>query len=278
MERKYLWIGGICFGLLVCGGLLVYVSSQNSAQRVIEAISKDQEGQGLEVHSSDADGESDDDHNQIEPSGTATSNPIEPSDTDKGVQEKQSTFVEKKENLATESVQENKAQKEEVAPKKEKIKSSSLKIQNKLVNFGFSIPSKPRTIDTIILHSSYDATGSDTYSVNGIIDQWKGYGVAPHYFIGRDGTVYQLVKDENIAYHAGVSVVPDGRTNVNDFSIGVEIANTLTDTYTDEQYTVVKALIASLKSTYAIKYVLGHDDIAPGRKSDPWNFDWKKIK
>ena len=151
-------------------------------------------------------------------------------------------------------------------------------ITTQLVNFGFAVPSKPRTIDTIILHTSYDATGSDPYSVSGIIAQWKNYGVAPHYFIGHTGTVYQLVKDENIAYHAGVSKMPDGRTNVNDFSIGIEMASTQKGDYTEEQYASLKKLIALVKEKHAIKYILGHNDIAPVRKTDPWNFDWKKLK
>lgn len=152
-----------------------------------------------------------------------------------------------------------------------------LDIHNKLVSFGFSVPSKPRNIDTIILHSSHDSVGDDPYSIDGIIDIYKGYGVSAHYLLARDGGVYRLVKDEDIAYHAGVSKVPDGRTQVNDFSIGIEIVNTKTGEYTDAQYVAVKKLIASLKEKYTIKYILGHDDIAPDRKSDPWNFDWKKL-
>ncbi len=157
------------------------------------------------------------------------------------------------------------------------VAPSKFSVSEKLVTFGFAVPSKPRTIDTIVLHSSYDAVGSDPYSVSGVIAEWKGYDVAPHYLIARDGHIYRLVKDENIAYHAGVSKVSDGRTNVNDFSIGIEILNTKTDDYTDAQYTAVKKLIGNLKEKYAIKYVLGHDDIAPGRKTDPWNFEWKKL-
>lgn len=155
--------------------------------------------------------------------------------------------------------------------------TSKVAIHNKLVSFGFATPSKPRTIDTIILHSSYDALGDDPYSVSGVIAEWKDAGVAPHYLIARDGTVYRLVKDEDIAYHAGVSQVPDGRTNTNDFSLGIEILNTKTDTYTDAQYASVRQFIAFLKGAYTIKYILGHDAIAPGRKTDPWNFDWKKL-
>lgn len=150
-------------------------------------------------------------------------------------------------------------------------------IKNRLISFGFEKASG-RMIDTIVLHSSYNNTGGGEYSVDSVIGIWKSYGVAPHYLIDRKGNVYRLVEDKNIAYHAGVSQVPDGRTDVNKFSIGIEMLNSLDDKYTDAQYKAVHDLAAYLKGKYEIKYVLGHDDIAPGRKTDPWNFDWKKLK
>jgi hypothetical protein len=156
-------------------------------------------------------------------------------------------------------------------------KTDKLSIENRLVDFGYAVPSKRRTIDTIVLHSSYDALGSDPYSIKGIIKEYEEYGVSAHYLIGRDGAVYRLVAEENVSYHAGVSKVPDGRTNVNDFSIGIELVNTTTGKYTDDQYEALKALLASLKKKYDIKYILGHSDIAPDRKTDPWNFDWKRL-
>lgn len=173
----------------------------------------------------------------------------------------------------------------QVAPKKEDSKTSNeqkesetkLSVRDRLVNFGFAVPRRPRTIDTIILHSSYDALGDDPYSISGIIKEYGDAGVAAHYLIGRNGTIYRLVKEENVAYHAGVSKVPDGRTDVNGFSIGIEMVNTLEGKFTDEQYAAVKRLIKDIKSRRVIKYVLGHDDIAPDRKTDPWNFDWKRL-
>ncbi len=111
-----------------------------------------------------------------------------------------------------------------------------------------------------------------------MIAEWRDAGVAPHYLVDRDGIVRRLVKDEDIAFHAGVSQVPDGRKNVNGFSIGIEIINTLDGAYTDKQYASVKNLLVFLKNRYTIKYVLGHDDIAPGRKTDPWNFDWIRVR
>ena len=164
-----------------------------------------------------------------------------------------------------------------VATPMDTSKKDSLEITNKLVSFGFQ-KSSGRKIDTVIIHSSYDALGSDPYDISGLIKEYQQYGVAPHYLIDRDGEVYLLVEEKNIAYHAGLSEVPDGRVNVNAFSIGIEMMNTKTDKYTEEQYDFLKNLLKDIENRYEIKYTLGHDEIAPGRKSDPWNFNWDKIK
>jgi hypothetical protein len=155
--------------------------------------------------------------------------------------------------------------------------SNSLKIVDKLLSSGFQAASG-RTIDTIVIHSSYDAIGGDPYSVNGIISEYKNYGVSAHYLIDRGGAIYRLVEEKNIAYHAGTSRLPDGRTNVNEISIGIELINTKNSNFTNEQYASLQSLIESIKGRYEIKYILGHNQIAPGRKDDPWNFNWGKIK
>lgn len=157
-------------------------------------------------------------------------------------------------------------------------KTSTVKIIDRLMSGGFAVPKQPRTIDTIVLHSSYDLAGSDPYSVSGIVKEYEDYGVSAHYLIDRAGTIYRLVEDKNIAYHAGVSKMPDGRRNANDFSIGIEMMNTETGQFTKAQYAAVNDLAAHLKKQYPIKSVVGHSDIAPGRKTDPWNFDWKRLK
>ncbi|EKE18951.1 MAG: hypothetical protein ACD_9C00188G0005 [uncultured bacterium] len=155
-------------------------------------------------------------------------------------------------------------------------KNETGKIVNKLISWGFQ-KATDRKIDTIIVHSSYDALGDDPYSVDGIIAIYKQYAVGAHYLIARDGVIYRLVEDKNIAYHAGVSEVPDGRTNVNAFSIGIEMINTKDGKYTDEQYDALNGLIGNLQKDNEIKYILGHDEIAPDRKTDPWNIDWKRV-
>ena len=158
------------------------------------------------------------------------------------------------------------------------VTTKAPKIINKLVNWGFT-KEESRAIDTIIIHSSYNVLGNNTHDVEDIINkEYKPAGVSPHYIIARDGTIYRLVQDKNIAYHAGVSKMPDGRTNVNNFSLGIEIVETTSESPSDKQYTALKNLIMYLKGKYKIKYVLGHSDIAPGRKTDPWNFNWKRIK
>jgi N-acetyl-anhydromuramyl-L-alanine amidase AmpD len=150
-------------------------------------------------------------------------------------------------------------------------------IINKKVNWGYTASSQ-RNINTIIIHSSYDALGDEPYDLNGLIKEYQQYGVAPHFLINRKGNVYRLVDEKNIAYHAGISKMPDGRTSVNNFSIGIELMNTKDDDYTKNQYSSLNELIGYLENQYNIKYVLGHQDISPDRKTDPWNFDWKEIR
>jgi N-acetyl-anhydromuramyl-L-alanine amidase AmpD len=184
----------------------------------------------------------------------------------------------------TDNNQEKNSPTKEILPENTKNNTSetkespkNIKIIQKLVSWGFSKSSAPRIINTIIIHSSYDALGGDPYDVSALIKEYKSYGVAPHYLIDRSGNIYQLVKDNNIAYHAGESKMPDGRTGVNNFSLGIEIMTTEKDSPTEAQYQSLSNLIGYIKKDYKIGDVLGHNQIAPGRKTDPWNFNWNKI-
>lgn len=160
--------------------------------------------------------------------------------------------------------------------KNDNVSKDAGKIVDKMMTSGFK-QSSGRKIDTIIIHTSYNAIGEDPYDVNDVIKQYEQYEVSAHYLIARNGTIYRLVKDQNIAWHAGVSKMPDGRTNVNDFSIGIEVINTKEGKFSDAEYGALNDLIASLKEKYPIKNILGHEDIAPGRKTDPWGIDWKNV-
>ncbi|MDD3322312.1 MAG: N-acetylmuramoyl-L-alanine amidase [Paludibacter sp.] len=148
-----------------------------------------------------------------------------------------------------------------------------LKIVDKTVSFGMR-EANNRSIDAIIVHSTFNNSGGEKYDIDLVIKQFSSYGVSSHYVIGRDGTVYQLVKEQNVSYHAGKSQLPDGRTAVNTCSIGIEIMTSFDESPTDEQIDALTLLVNDIKSRYDIKFILRHNDIAPGRKTDPWNMDW----
>ncbi len=101
--------------------------------------------------------------------------------------------------------------------------------------------------------------------------------VSAHFFIRRDGELMQFVSTLQRAWHAGVSQWQQ-RERCNDFSIGIELEGCDDEAFEVAQYQTLKKLIACLKSNYLIKAVVGHSDIAPGRKTDPGPcFDWQAI-
>ena len=109
----------------------------------------------------------------------------------------------------------------------------------------------------------------------------EGLKVSSHLLIKRSGEIIQYVPFNKRAWHAGESEY-NGRTNINDFSIGIELHGAITDTYTDNQYLELKKTIEYLKEIFpSIKdsNIIGHSDVAPGRKFDPGpHFIWEKIK
>jgi AmpD protein len=105
-----------------------------------------------------------------------------------------------------------------------------------------------------------------------------GLRVSAHFFIRRDGGLTQFVSTEDRAWHAGVSCWR-GRERCNDFSVGVELEGSDTQPFEDAQYVCLRALIAAIRLRYpAVAGVVGHSDIAPGRKTDPGPlFDWGRL-
>ena len=155
--------------------------------------------------------------------------------------------------------------------------SDSLRIINKKVDFGYSI-AQNRKIDAVIIHSTFNNSGGDFYDIDLVIKQFSKYKVSAHYVIGRDGKIYQLVDEQNISFHAGKSSLPDGRTNVNSCSIGIELMISYDGTPSEKQINALLNLVNTIKKKYKINYVLRHSDIAPVRKTDPWNMDWDLFK
>lgn len=104
--------------------------------------------------------------------------------------------------------------------------------------------------------------------------QLKDLKVSAHFLIRRNGQIMQFVPCTKRAWHAGVSSW-QGRMACNDFSIGVEMEGSDHVPFTDPQYTALIKLTRRLKRAYPIRYITGHSDIAPERKTDPGqHFDW----
>jgi AmpD protein len=105
--------------------------------------------------------------------------------------------------------------------------------------------------------------------------------VSAHALVRRPGGIVQYVPFGQRAWHAGASAY-QGRERCNDFSIGIELEGTDDQPYTDAQYEGLAALVEALLAAYpslSRERVVGHSDIAPGRKSDPGAaFDWPRLR
>lgn len=104
--------------------------------------------------------------------------------------------------------------------------------------------------------------------------------VSAHVLVRRDGELVQYVAFDRRAWHAGVSSYR-GRAVCNDFAIGIELEGTDTTPYTDAQYDRLNEVLAALFAAYpglGPGRVVGHGDIAPGRKTDPGgSFEWGRV-
>lgn len=106
----------------------------------------------------------------------------------------------------------------------------------------------------------------------------QGLRVSSHFLLRRDGELIQFVSCRQRAWHAGVSNWL-GRPNCNDFSIGIELEGCDRLPFEDAQYQGLNRLLADLRRDYPIEAVLGHSDVAPGRKTDPGPcFDWHRVR
>lgn len=105
--------------------------------------------------------------------------------------------------------------------------------------------------------------------------------VSAHLFVRRGGTVIQFVPFTERAWHAGASCW-QGRERCNDFSIGIELEGTDRQPYTDAQYRRLVQLCRLLMTAWPAlrpERIVGHSDIAPGRKTDPGPFfDWARFR
>lgn len=147
------------------------------------------------------------------------------------------------------------------------------------------------TIDTIVIHNislppkQYGGPGIIELFTNKLNPNEHPYyaeihtaKVSAHFLIRRDGELIQFVPCTKRAWHAGFSEW-QGRERCNDFSVGIELEGCDEEAFEDVQYTVLNGLVSALHEAYSVEHIVGHSDIAPGRKTDPGPFfNWKKLK
>ncbi|MEJ2344695.1 MAG: 1,6-anhydro-N-acetylmuramyl-L-alanine amidase AmpD [Gammaproteobacteria bacterium] len=105
--------------------------------------------------------------------------------------------------------------------------------------------------------------------------------VSSHLLIRRDGSVVQYVPFGRRAWHAGPSRF-DGRECCNDFSVGIELEGADDTPYDSRQYASLVEVVGALRQAYpaiTTGRIVGHSDVAPGRKTDPGPaFDWERLR
>ena len=151
-----------------------------------------------------------------------------------------------------------------------------------LLNYSPNFSKKLRKIKDIkfiVFH--YTGMQSEIESIKRLTNEKTK--VSCHYLINRKGLIIQMVKDKNIAWHAGKSKWKNF-INLNKLSLGIELVNKGHQfgyqNYTKKQINSLISLCKKLKKKYRIKdeNFLGHSDIAPLRKADPGEkFPWKKL-
>ena len=116
------------------------------------------------------------------------------------------------------------------------------------------------------------------WDAHAYFQQIRGLEVSAHFLVRRDGELVQFVSCDARAWHAGASVW-HGRSECNDFSIGIELEGLEGERFDASQYVALAVLIDALAARYPIAAVVGHEHVAPGRKNDPGpGFDWVRLR
>jgi AmpD protein len=106
----------------------------------------------------------------------------------------------------------------------------------------------------------------------------RGLEVSAHFYVRRNGELWQFVDCDARAWHAGASCWR-GRDNCNDDSIGIELEGLEGEAFEAGQYETLESLLPAIAQRYPIDHIAGHEHIAPGRKLDPGpGFDWHRLR
>ena len=151
-------------------------------------------------------------------------------------------------------------------------------------------PERART-DLIVLHSISlppGQFGGDEvqrlftnqldWDVHPYFESIRDIEVSAHFYIQRQGELWQFVSCDDRAWHAGLSSWR-GRPNCNDDSIGIELEGLEGELFEPAQYETLASLCPALAERYPIHFIAGHEHIAPGRKKDPGSgFEWRRLQ
>lgn len=136
-----------------------------------------------------------------------------------------------------------------------------------------------RAVELLVLH--YTGMPSTAAALERLCA--PGATVSAHYLIDEEGAVYRLVPEERRAWHAGAASWR-GIQDVNAASIGIELANPGHEwgyrPFTQAQMAALESLAREILARHSIppRNVVGHSDVAPGRKTDPGElFRWKRL-
>ncbi len=157
-------------------------------------------------------------------------------------------------------------------------------------NYGPRPADARQSVDLVVVHSislppGHYGTGAVQQLFTNTLDwdahpyfqQIRGLQVSAHFFIERSGRLWQFVDCDQRAWHAGQSAYR-GRTNCNDDSIGIELEGLEGHRFESAQYLTLAALCHAMAERYPLRYLAGHEHVAPGRKQDPGpGFDWHKL-
>lgn len=132
-----------------------------------------------------------------------------------------------------------------------------------------------RRVSFVVLHH----TGSDSVRHSLATLTTRSREVSAHYVVARDGVIWQLVDERRRAWHAGEAYWA-GITDLNSASIGVELDNDGREPFSDAQIAALLGLLGDVVARHRIPAanILGHGDVAPGRKVDPSaQFPWVRL-
>lgn len=149
------------------------------------------------------------------------------------------------------------------------------KINNNFASPNFDLRPEDAIIDTIIIHHTKIA--DIKVALDSYLD--KELKLSAHYLISKQGEIFSLVEDHLRAWHAGVSYWR-GREKINNFSIGIELDNSGEEEFSNELMQALVELCHYLIKKHPIDQfnIIGHSDIAPGRKDDPGRlFNWQLL-